>query len=423
MTDARRAAEIQHATGSLRAEWAYWRSQTSTKALEKHTTQIRAVAGLLDAGLDGVAGLSDPYERVLDLFHVGDFFRAKILLRLVEPVRPFLDAADELAWALYRPAVQAAGRRGEQLKEPPLVFLDRGIVPFAAARGSSYRTLLPRDIRTGSGAKAAAALPFPVIGVPWYLAGHLPGVLLVAHEVGHHLEDDCELTGELEQRLAGAGLDAARVPVWAPWLGEVFADVAGSLACGSAYARVLADALATTPADGAGGERYPPPSTRVAVCRAAVRAAGLPDDDLPAGFPDDLPASDPAGLPGDDVRAGEEAAAVATALVTGGYRGLGGKTLTGLLTHADTARVATGADRLTAGMSSDLHDARPILAAAALSFLRDPRSFDTRQVQSRAVAEVLAMRPQGPRGLDLADQGARAARDAAAGGALLQLFG
>ena len=95
-----------------------------------------------------------------------DFFRVKLALRYIEPIRDFLDAADELAWTAYHPATQAADGPGPVRREPPLVFLDRGAVPFASARGSSYRDLLPRDVRTRAGADAARGLPFPVIGVP-----------------------------------------------------------------------------------------------------------------------------------------------------------------------------------------------------------------------------------------------------------------
>jgi len=255
----RRQVELRHARDSLRTELRYWRAEATQVTLEKHQTQIERVADMIEAALkqlndEPAAGET---ERILDLYHVWDFFRAKLALRYVEPITGFLDAADELAWAMYRPAVLATAHAGAVLREPPLVFLDRGTVPFASARGSSYRDLLPRDVRTSAGAAAASQLPFPVIGVPWYLSGHLPGALLVAHEVGHHVEDDCALTAALEARLAAADLADGRPAVWQPWLGEVFADVVASVTGGVAYPTMLFDALANAPTGGAGREHYP----------------------------------------------------------------------------------------------------------------------------------------------------------------------
>jgi hypothetical protein len=411
----RREAELEHAEKSLRTEWRFWQAQAANGSLEKHTTQIDSIVGLLGAGLDEVRrdGTADADERVLDLHHVWDFFRVKLALRYVEPIRPFLDAADELAWAAYRPAVQAAGRFGVTLREPPLVFLDRGAVPFAATRGSSYRDLLPRDVRTRAGASAAAGLPFPVIGVPWYLSSHLPGVLLVAHEVGHHIEDDCELTGELTARLAAAGLPGHRLAVWTPWLGEVFADVVACVACGSAYVAVLVDSLAAGSADGAGAERYPPPRIRARLCLAAVRLADLPDGDALRADGDRLGAAGEADA---------EAAAVAEALLRQPYEGLGGRTLRDVLRHTDTARVRAGTAGLLAGLGSGLSEVRAVLPAAALAFLDDPATYDRLEVGRRAIHEVLELLPKGPRGLALGDESARAERDAAAARALLGLL-
>jgi hypothetical protein len=308
--------------------------------------------------------------------------------------------------------LEAAGRYGTTLREPPLVFLDRGAVPFAATRGSSYRDLLPRDVRTRAGASAAAALPFPVIGVPWYLSSHLPGVLLVAHEVGHHIEDDCELTGQLTARLGAAGLSDDRLAVWKPWLGEVFADLVASVVCGSAYIAVLVDSLAAGSADGAGAERYPPPRVRARLGLAAVRLVDLPDGDALQADGDRL---------GEPCEADLEAAKVAKALLCGPYGKLGGKTLGEVLRHTDTSRAGTGAAGLLYGLASDLSEVRAVLPAAALAFMKDPTEYDLRAVGPRAIDEVLELRPKGPRGLARSES-ERTERDAAVGHALLGLL-
>ncbi|GLW27373.1 hypothetical protein [Actinoplanes regularis] len=375
-----RDLELAHAVRGLCDEWAYWRELATAEAMEKHTSQIEAITSLLGAALAEVPELADPFERVLDLHHVWDFFRAKLLLRQVEPLRRILDVADELAWAVYHRAVDG------RLKEPPLVFLDRGAVPFAAARGVSYRDLLPRGVRTRSGVEAVRGLPVPVIGMPWFLTGHLPGVLLVAHEAGHHVEDDCGLTAELPGALAG--LDPAAVARWEPWLGEAFADVVASVACGAAYGRVLAGAIGA--GDGAGAADYPPPAARIELCHGAAEDQG-----------------------------DGEAARVGRALATFAYAGLGGRSLRDVLTHPDVARAPSGAAGLLRGLGSGLTDVRAVLSAAALAFLTGPAGYDTFKVGPRAVDEVLALRPRGPRHRDGGGDATRA-RDVAAVGALMR---
>ncbi|WP_369387116.1 hypothetical protein AB5J72_05475 [Streptomyces sp. CG1] len=71
-------------------------------------------------------------------------------------------AADELAWAVYDPVRRSAAAH-LTLREPPLTFLDRHPVPFAAARGSAFEELLSSGAqRTLAGRRATAHLPFPV---------------------------------------------------------------------------------------------------------------------------------------------------------------------------------------------------------------------------------------------------------------------
>jgi hypothetical protein len=407
---ARRRAELEHERESLRTEWRYWQGQVSQPVMEKHKTQVESVVGMLGASLAELADDSsaEVSERVLDLHHVWDFFRYKFALRYVEPLRAFLDVADELAWAVYGPAARAAGKRGRELREPPLVFLDRNAVPFASIRGGSYRDLLPRAVRTKAGADAARILPFPVIGVPWYLTGHLPGVLLVAHEAGHHIEDDCAMTAALCTRLAAAGLPESRSRAWERWLGEVFADVVASVACGVAYPAVLIDALAAAPAGGAGAEHYPPPRIRARVCLAAIAQADLPGDDELAASGDTL---------GSPVQADDEAGAVVRAILSGPYDELDGADLPALLNCKDVGGAGNGAERLLTGRTSKQPTIPAVLAAAALAFARSPADYDHYHVASYATDEVLRLRPAGVRGS--ADPLARKARDESAGRALL----
>ncbi|WP_031170433.1 hypothetical protein [Streptomyces durhamensis] len=369
------------------------------------------MAALLGVGLadvrarlgDGRAG--DVPGRVLDLHHVWDFYRTRFLLRRVRDYRRLLGVADELAWECYGPVLGLAGARP---KEPPLVGFSRAAAPRAHRRGSAYHDLLPRGgIHTAKGREAAARLPFPVIDVPWSFRSHLPGLLTVAHEAAHHIDDDCGLGDEIRRRVATAGLPPERAAHWERWSGEAFADVCAAVLCGPAYAAVLAELLDAgddvdeRDFDGA----HPPPGARLRLAAAAARPAGRP------GAPDDT---------GD----GAEARAVAGALTTGGWSGLGGLTLTELLAPVRPpggADVSEGARRMLAGGPSRCSSAAGVLAASALAFQQDPAAYDRRDVGERAVTEVLRLRSAGTRAAPAADPSAahRRRSRAEAGGALL----
>ncbi|MGO9278813.1 MAG: hypothetical protein ACLP3Q_14965 [Streptosporangiaceae bacterium] len=225
-----------------------------------------------------------------------------------------------------------------------------------------------------------------MIGLPWYLTGHLPGILFVAHEAGHHIEDDGALTAAVSGRLAVSGLPGPSQARWQPWLGEVFADAVASITCGVVYPAVLADALAAAPPGGAAAASYPPPRVRVQVCRAAVRQAGLPPDAPGVAWDD---------LPGEPDAAEAEPPAAVRAILDEPYAELGGQTLGVVLASPAVAGAEEGAPRLLAGVSSGRLDVRA--AAAALAFIRSPEDYDRLQVGESAIREVLSQRPVGPR--------------------------
>jgi hypothetical protein len=82
------------------------------------------------------------------------------------------------------------------------------------------------------------------LSLPWYQAGYLPGAILIAHEVGHLLEREFELSDFISSALARAPL---RFPnSWHGWAGEIFADVYGTLAMGPAFVGALIDLLANS---------------------------------------------------------------------------------------------------------------------------------------------------------------------------------
>lgn len=381
-------AELESLLDGLEDELAAWRglSLGTTAPLEKHRSQLRSVQAMLSEGIaaartelaagSGAAGL---HVLVLDLHHVWDYFRSKFALRRLEEYRGYLDAADELAWACYAGPLKAALAAGHSRPmEPPLVSFSRDPAPRAHRRGGQYRELLPRGgMHTRAGVQLVRSLPFPVIDVPWYYGSHVPAVLTVAHEVGHHIEDDFGLTETIAARLAGTSLPRA-------WFGEVFADVCATLACGVAYPAVLADVLDTLESEPAPDAReltaHPPPDTRLRICCAVVELTGQ-----------EHPSAWPAPVDGSDATSTR----VARALLVDGYPQFGRGRLSDLLPSASAGRLH--ADRLLAGVPSGLTRVPEVFAAAALAFLTDPAEYRARRIGARVVAEALALRPKGPR--------------------------
>ncbi|MGD6747740.1 hypothetical protein ACOKM3_38560 [Streptomyces sp. BH106] len=392
-------AELESLLDGLGDELAAWRrlavdekATLSRAPLEKHRSQLRSVEVMLNEGIaaaraelatgSDAAGLP---VLVLDLHHVWDYFRSKFALRRLDEYRGYLDAADELAWACYEGPLNAALATGDaRPKEPPLVSFSRDPAPRAHRRGGQYRDLLPRGgMHTRAGVELVRSLPFPVIDVPWYYGSHVPAVLTVAHEVGHHIEDDFGLTETLAVRLAGTSLPEA-------WIGEVFADVCASLACGVAYPAVLADVVGTLVEPEPAGDTqelspHPPLGTRLRICRAALDLAG---HERPKTWP--APIAEVLA-DGHDPSSTE----VVAAFLGDGYPQFACRRLPDLLPSAPVTQMH--ADRLLAGIPSGLSHVPGVFAAAALAFLTCPGEYRARRVGTRAVSEALALRPKGPR--------------------------
>ena len=224
--DDRRRAELRSKLSSVAAEFEHWRAASAKgELLRKHHSQIerttRALAGLADriehdlgdAQGESVLGRSQQIERaVLDLHRLWDYFRSKLALRFVVWFQQPLYAVDELAWACYEPIQRAvAPELRDRLKEPPLTFFNGAWSPYAAGRGRAYAPEAVNGALLGlvSAHDAIRKLPIPVVGVPWYLAQHLPDSPVVCHEVGHTVEDDFGLEPEATAALETALEDAA----------------------------------------------------------------------------------------------------------------------------------------------------------------------------------------------------------------------
>jgi hypothetical protein len=265
----RKRIEIEQKLSSLNEEFAYWLTQSQPNAaFEKHHSQIRAVTNILGQLQQkigqSVAAAQTP-DQILTVSHIAsqmtlsvhriwEYFRSKFIQRREERLSQYLRAADEFAWACYQPVLDIANASppGKFRKEPPLVFCNGGSSPFSVSRERSFEgEAVPNELLSGPELRRVLnSLPLPVIGVPWFQVAHWPDALVIAHEVGHTVEDDFHLTDSLHKHLETAlqgGIDAAHHAAWRAWLGELFADLYGCLATGPAFVSALMDFLVRAP--------------------------------------------------------------------------------------------------------------------------------------------------------------------------------
>ena len=125
----RKSIGLEQKLTALSDEFKEWLDASeANKPFEKHNTQIRAITGHL-AGLrrqtetmfanarkegtilDQARNLE---SMVLGIRRIWEFFRAKLVQRRDAGLRAFLQFADELAWACYKPVLDVnAGARRE----------------------------------------------------------------------------------------------------------------------------------------------------------------------------------------------------------------------------------------------------------------------------------------------------------------------
>jgi hypothetical protein len=253
-----------------------------SKAFHIHHSQLAALEDLLRGVRGGIelelqeasasgqllARAPDLEEMILAGYQIWEFYRAKFAQRLEIQFQKHMRIADEFAWACYQPLRDAVFAATVHAKEPPLVYLNSGWSPFVKDRNREYQVdSVPRALLRSQPdfRKALAQLPFPLVGVPWYQAGFLPGALTIAHEVGHAVDSDCGLTDAIWAAVSDAVTDAERRKDWVSWASEIFADAYGCLCAGPSFASSLADTLAAdySTVNGAMDSGYPPRSLRI----------------------------------------------------------------------------------------------------------------------------------------------------------------
>lgn len=440
---ARTKAELQVKLAGLDSELDAWLAATTEKGmLRRHHTQIQAVAGTLKQVSAGLAAEFDDDDqglwildrirsvdrRIMDLHRLWGFFRTKFALRYVPWLETPLVTADDVAWDCYSPVQKfiATDRR----REPPLVYFTGGTSPFLMPRGTPYvvEPLPDGSMREPEFTEAVRLVPVALIGLPWFQVDHLPDAPLIAHEVGHAVEQDLGL-GDQVRTLIETAVPPERRCAWSAWSAEVFADVYGTLCCGSGFARALTVLLAVHPRQVKGETRaaaawgsYPTRTLRVLLTAAVLTKLGVQ--------PADQSVADAwlAAYPDRALKEYEaDAGPVAAAVLDGPYAAINDSGLTAVIgySNGDEQIVSRLAKRLLDRLALDQGGVRHIVAAARLAYDRDRVTYARRDAARIARAKIAAVPWEGVRaagGSGTPPEPVRSQRDQLAARALSQLI-
>jgi hypothetical protein len=340
-------------------------------------------------------------NEILAAHAIWEVFRSKLVLREDALFAKKLAACDDLAWECYGPALQLwdPDRKG-----PPLVYLSATWSPFAVSRDTNFQN----EVKTSARAPAALRdeqyqqvlrqLPVPLVSIPWYQVFHLPGALIIAHEIGHVVEDDFGLTKEIGSALDGAGLKFA--DVWKVFAREMFADVYGCCAMGPAFASTMIDLNATRVSSVQSEERtygiYPTRNLRIRLLCETLRQTGhkASADELLAGWESVY------GRIEKMVDYLGELPQVVAALIAGPYRG---KALSAIISFLTiwAADVQTIGQRAAQGQAlSGYTDPRKLFAAVQWLHERGP-AVATQKAYDNVVNQIVAKSTGAERGPDL----------------------
>ena len=442
---ARTAAELRGKLNGLESELDEWQAATSAEggSLRRHHTQIQAVADTLrEASADLAAQLADDDQglwildraghldrQIMDLHRLWGFFRAKFALRYVPWLEAPLMAADDLAWACYSPVQPFIAQ--ERRREPPLVYFTGGTSPFLLPRGTPYlvEPLPDGTMREPEFDEAVRLVPVALIGLPWFQVDHLPDAPLIGHEAGHAVEQDLGLDARV-QTLIESAVPAERRSAWAAWSAEVFADIYGTLCCGSGFAHALMALLADHPREVAGEVRgegnwgsYPTRTLRVLLAAAVLAKLKVESADESVA---EAWLRTYSARPLREYEA--DAAPVVAAVLDGPYEALGDKGLTAIVryTNDDEQIVSRLARRLLSGLGIDAGGVRHIAAAVRLAYDRDRGRYARRDAAKISRDKIASIPWDGVRaagGADTPSESVRSNRDRLAGRALSELIG
>jgi hypothetical protein len=404
----------------------------------QYATPLRIIR---DEVTTSLARLRPEYERLADLdrgaayrecrrldavylfiWQLYDWYREKFDQRDTA-LRPVLLAADEVVHSCYATAFP---NRSTRPSTEPLVFVEPTMAPEArrwhvppegidpVPDSKSTRGILDERVEILS--IPTIRLPLLTLNEPWML-------VLLAHEVGHHVHQGL---GELVWTGFGAdvGSHAAQLAgheakgLWRSWAREIFADLFGVLACGPSLIWAVSElewGMDAHTASSALG--YPPPPIRWNLMSSALEKAGLCD--RPSFVTEVLLAvdtlPDDAGAP---LRNGLRAVpSIAGAILAPVSEPPGMPSFLDLASfsakdHQSHGAVETWTQRLTTSSwpvrSGDRADARLCVAAAAAAWATLPpdASRDRREdLAGRIVSQLILCHEEGTRRAGSAEAG------------------
>lgn len=186
---------------------------------------------------------------------------------------PWLGAMDQIALDCYQAVWMGLGKARPIPSPAPFAYVETGFGPATFRRGVKLSMLGQR------------ANPFPLVKVPRHRLINPWSLGAVPHEVAHNIQNDLGLWDVMPRRIdAGfrhAGLPDANAAVWRRWHKETYADLAGTLLIGPAYAGALMDVVGRSRAETAAWSDeavHPTPIIRVPLNLRLLERIGFEED-------------------------------------------------------------------------------------------------------------------------------------------------
>jgi hypothetical protein len=297
---ARSEVALLHLAGGV-SDWVAARNKADSR--RQHVTQLKAIADLLgnlvtrlhkdfaalpisDATHAFFEAASRLDRRIVWVERIWSFFRTKFDQRNDPALAQTLTAADEMVWSCYREVFNRAPVLGIQVgaaMPAPLTFVEPRYAPEAFP-AELVPAELKGEVEVEFLREYLNRMPISTVRIPPACAPAPWWLVLLAHEVGHHVQYDLlpnrklvddfgALLGEAAKRATGKEADETR---WRGWSREIFADLFSVVCLGSwALRPILELELTSSENMHEPRDRYPSPATRLnLLARAADRLVG-----------------------------------------------------------------------------------------------------------------------------------------------------
>ena len=339
------------------------------------------------------------------------YFRNKFLLRRSPNLRKYLSAADEFAWACFKPlsvaSQQVTGDAGAS-KVPPLIYLGQDLSPFVYPRDWSLSSEI-KNVNDQVFRSVIEKAPVSLVSLPYYQTAHLPETMVLAHEMGHVVEMDLGLSTTLDESLEAipdATIPQQRKEVWKRCRIEAFADVFGATAGGVAFCHALANFLAKSRdkivnEDFGKKSKYEYPTCFLRVLLALEVLRGKDGKLPPAAAIIHADWIEDYGSHHLHTEYENDLGSIVKCFVDTPFQAFGGKRsirdIVGL-TREDEEQAATDAREMAESSTiPEANDARVLFAAATLAYYESPEKYVARGVENLVLDRIEAIADKVPR--------------------------